>query len=183
MISHIRSAGWYSDRASVPHVEKSPRLNWIGPSGRLVGFHSIEHRDNFMAAGIANRKRWELGPNWPGRRCDAKAKHTGRCCKMPAMRNGKCYFHGGAHRRKGELPPARSLKSLARRERRERKYAAIREAQRELTEHGPGLLGWESLTAADQRFIIRLMARADTGDREAMDDLHKAMYYLGLRYR
>jgi hypothetical protein len=28
-------------------------------------------------------------------RCTAKAKSTGQQCKQPAMKNGKCYWHGG----------------------------------------------------------------------------------------
>ena len=28
-------------------------------------------------------------------RCSAKAKHSGKQCKQPAMANGKCYWHGG----------------------------------------------------------------------------------------
>ena len=28
-------------------------------------------------------------------RCSAKAKSTGTQCRQPAMKNGKCYWHGG----------------------------------------------------------------------------------------
>ena len=28
-------------------------------------------------------------------RCSAKAKSTGEQCRQPAMKNGKCYWHGG----------------------------------------------------------------------------------------
>ena len=28
-------------------------------------------------------------------RCSAKAKHSGQRCRQPAMKNGKCYWHGG----------------------------------------------------------------------------------------
>ena len=29
------------------------------------------------------------------RKCGAKAKRTGQPCKMPAMKNGRCFLHGG----------------------------------------------------------------------------------------
>lgn len=28
-------------------------------------------------------------------RCNAKAKHSGKRCRQPAMGNGKCHWHGG----------------------------------------------------------------------------------------
>ena len=28
-------------------------------------------------------------------RCTAKSKTTGKQCRQPAMKNGKCYWHGG----------------------------------------------------------------------------------------
>ena len=28
-------------------------------------------------------------------RCSAKAKSTGKQCRQPAMKNGKCHWHGG----------------------------------------------------------------------------------------
>jgi len=29
-------------------------------------------------------------------RCNATSKRTGQPCRAPAMKNGKCYYHGGA---------------------------------------------------------------------------------------
>ena len=49
----------------------------------------------FRAAGDAALRRynasWELLP-----KCGAHAKHSGLPCKKPAMKNGRCYWHGGA---------------------------------------------------------------------------------------
>ncbi len=42
-------------------------------------------------AGIATR----FGPDWPGRRCGARCKRTGRPCQQPAMPNHRCRLHGG----------------------------------------------------------------------------------------
>lgn len=36
-----------------------------------------------------------LGPDWPGQRCGAKSKRTGKPCQGIAMANGRCHLHGG----------------------------------------------------------------------------------------
>lgn len=41
-------------------------------------------------------------------RCTAKAKSTGNLCRQPAMKNGKCYWHGG----KGSGAPKGNLNAL-----------------------------------------------------------------------
>ena len=60
--------------------------------------------------GTINKKQNQPHVPWSGRlknnnpacdlallpRCNAMAKSTGVRCKQPAMRNGKCYWHGGA---------------------------------------------------------------------------------------
>ena len=39
---------------------------------------------------------WRFGPNWPGKRCEAKTK-KGTPCKRPAkLPVGRCRLHGGA---------------------------------------------------------------------------------------
>ena len=37
----------------------------------------------------------QFGPDWPGERCGAKCKRTGKPCQAPAMSNGRCRLHGG----------------------------------------------------------------------------------------
>ncbi len=41
-------------------------------------------------------------------RCTAKAKSTQQQCRQPAMRNGKCYWHGG----KSTGPPKDNINTL-----------------------------------------------------------------------
>lgn len=41
-------------------------------------------------------------------RCTAKAKSTQQQCRQPAMKNGKCYWHGG----KSTGPPKNNLNAL-----------------------------------------------------------------------
>jgi hypothetical protein len=36
-----------------------------------------------------------FGPDWPGKLCGAKTKRSGLPCQAPAMKNGRCRFHGG----------------------------------------------------------------------------------------
>ena len=36
-----------------------------------------------------------FGPDWPGQRCGARCKRTGKPCQGPAMANGRCRMHGG----------------------------------------------------------------------------------------
>ena len=39
---------------------------------------------------------WRFGPNWPGKRCEAKTK-KGTPCQRPAkLPVGRCRLHGGA---------------------------------------------------------------------------------------
>lgn len=36
-----------------------------------------------------------FGPDWPGERCGARCKRSGKPCQSPAMPNGRCRMHGG----------------------------------------------------------------------------------------
>lgn len=38
---------------------------------------------------------WNGPPHEPQFLCGARAKHNGKSCRQFAMRNGRCYYHGG----------------------------------------------------------------------------------------
>ena len=40
-------------------------------------------------------KKWNGPPHEPQYLCQAKAKHNGLACRQFAMKNGRCYYHGG----------------------------------------------------------------------------------------
>lgn len=44
----------------------------------------------FLAAARVRNARWHFLP-----KCSATAKRSGQPCQLPAMANGKCYYHGG----------------------------------------------------------------------------------------
>ena len=47
---------------------------------------------------------WQFGPDWPGRRCQARTKR-GTLCEKPALRdNARCQLHGG----RGGAPSGRA---------------------------------------------------------------------------
>jgi len=39
---------------------------------------------------------WNGPPHEPQYLCGARAKHNGEACRQFAMKNGRCYYHGGA---------------------------------------------------------------------------------------
>jgi len=39
--------------------------------------------------------KWNGPPHEPQYLCGAKAKHNGKRCRQFAMKNGRCYWHGG----------------------------------------------------------------------------------------
>jgi len=39
--------------------------------------------------------KWRGLPHEPIHLCGAKAKHNGKPCRQFAMKNGRCYYHGG----------------------------------------------------------------------------------------
>lgn len=39
---------------------------------------------------------WNGPPHEPQFLCGAKAKHNGKLCRQFAMKNERCYYHGGA---------------------------------------------------------------------------------------
>jgi len=48
--------------------------------------------------------KWRGLPHEPIHLCGAKAKHNGKPCRQFAMKNGRCYYHGG--RSTGPKKPA-----------------------------------------------------------------------------
>ena len=51
---------------------------------------------------------WNGPPHEPQYLCGAKAKHSGNPCRQFAMKNGRCYIHGG--KSTGAINPHRSIK-------------------------------------------------------------------------
>ena len=39
---------------------------------------------------------WRFGPNWPGKRCEAKTKKDTPCQRPAKLPVGRCWLHGGA---------------------------------------------------------------------------------------
>jgi hypothetical protein len=52
--------------------------------------------------------KWNGPPHEPQYLCGAKAKHNGKSCRQFAMKNGRCYIHGG--KSTGAQNPHRPLK-------------------------------------------------------------------------
>ena len=43
----------------------------------------------------SNPKLWLYGPNWQGKRCEARTRRGTLCQRPGSKRNGRCKFHGG----------------------------------------------------------------------------------------
>ena len=43
----------------------------------------------------SNVKRWLYGPNWQGRRCEARTRRGTLCQRPGTKQNGRCKLHGG----------------------------------------------------------------------------------------
>jgi len=52
--------------------------------------------------------KWNGPPHEPQYLCGAKAKHNGKRCRQFAMKNGRCYWHGG--KSSGAINPHRPIK-------------------------------------------------------------------------
>ena len=80
----------------------SPKTSSAGQGHRskedpFMKIFDVEQRDGALVVKVkpVPFEEWKFGPNWPGRRCGAHSRRTGKPCLQPAMKNGRCRLHGG----------------------------------------------------------------------------------------
>ena len=44
---------------------------------------------------LSSPTRWQFGPDWPGRRCEAKTRRGTTCLKHALKGKNRCQLHGG----------------------------------------------------------------------------------------